>query len=49
MPVFEAALATLVLALAGPQETVSFPTADGGAVYADVCGDGDRTVVLAHG
>jgi pimeloyl-ACP methyl ester carboxylesterase len=43
-------LATLFL-LPGsvtPQH-VSFPTADGGVVYADVHGTGDRGVVLAHG
>ncbi len=28
---------------------VSFPTQDGGVVYADVYGEGDRGVVLAHG
>ncbi len=31
------------------QEHVSFPTQDGGLVYADVYGKGDRGVVLAHG
>jgi pimeloyl-ACP methyl ester carboxylesterase len=31
------------------QKTVSFPTEDGGLVYADVYGQGDRGVVLAHG
>lgn len=31
------------------QEHVSFPTQDGGVVYADVYGKGDRGVVLAHG
>ncbi len=31
------------------QEHVSFPTRDGGLVYADVYGKGDRGVVLAHG
>ena len=30
-------------------EPVSFPTRDGGLVYADLYGDGDRGVVLAHG
>lgn len=30
-------------------EPVSFPTQDGGLVYADLYGDGDRGVVLAHG
>jgi len=49
MPLLEAALAALVLGLAGPQEIVSFPTQDGGVVYADVYGNGDRAVVLAHG
>jgi dienelactone hydrolase len=31
------------------QESVSFPTQDGGHVYADAYGNGDRGVVLAHG
>jgi pimeloyl-ACP methyl ester carboxylesterase len=42
----------VVLLLAGAaaaQKTVSFPTADGGVIYADVYGQGDRGVVLAHG
>jgi len=42
----------ILLATAGPtdaQDTVSFPTEDGGVVYADVYGTGDRGVVLAHG
>jgi dienelactone hydrolase len=30
-------------------EHVSFPTQDGGVVYADLYGKGDRGVVLAHG
>src|SRR5260370_8218588 len=34
--------------LVGQQE-VSFPTKDGGVVYADVYGSGERGVVLAHG
>ncbi len=46
---FEAALALLVLGLAGPQELVSFPTQDGGVVYADLYGRGEHAVVLAHG
>jgi pimeloyl-ACP methyl ester carboxylesterase len=40
------------LALAAPaaaQQHVSFPTQDGGRVYADLYGQGDRGVVLAHG
>ncbi|MCI0356045.1 MAG: alpha/beta fold hydrolase, partial [Acidobacteria bacterium] len=32
-----------------PPELVSFPTQDGGIVYADLYGKGDRGVVLAHG
>lgn len=35
--------------LALAQEHVSFPTQDGGVVYADVYGKGDRGIVLAHG
>jgi len=31
------------------QRTVSFSTQDGGIVYADIYGSGDRAVVLAHG
>lgn len=31
------------------QKTVSFPTEDGGVVFADLYGTGDRGVVLAHG
>ncbi|MGA9462235.1 MAG: alpha/beta fold hydrolase [Terracidiphilus sp.] len=31
------------------QTTVSFPTEDGGVVFADVYGSGERAVVLAHG
>jgi pimeloyl-ACP methyl ester carboxylesterase len=40
------------LALTGllaAQEHVAFPTQDGGLIYADVDGKGDRGVVLAHG
>jgi pimeloyl-ACP methyl ester carboxylesterase len=35
--------------IATAQKTVSFPTEDGGVVFADVYGTGDRAVVLAHG
>lgn len=35
--------------VATAQEHVSFATSDGGTVYADVYGKGDRGVVLAHG
>ena len=31
------------------QQTVSFPTQDGGIIYADVYGTGERGLVLAHG
>lgn len=31
------------------RETVSFPTEDGGLIHADVYGDGEHGVVLAHG
>jgi pimeloyl-ACP methyl ester carboxylesterase len=41
--------ALLVVAPAAAQTAVSFPTDDGGLVYADVYGEGDRAVVLAHG
>jgi dienelactone hydrolase len=34
---------------AAAQKTVSFPTEDGGEVYADVYGGCDRGIVLAHG
>ena len=42
----------VVFLLAGvdaAQKTVSFPTEDGGLVYADVYGKGNKGVVLAHG
>src|ERR1700722_15107645 len=42
-------LAFLLSAVAATQTTVSLPTDDGGLVYADVYGDNDRAVVLAHG
>lgn len=31
------------------QKTVSFPTEDGGLIFADVYGESDKAVVLAHG
>jgi pimeloyl-ACP methyl ester carboxylesterase len=50
MLIFRALLATLVLpGFAVAEEHVSFPTPDGGVVYADVYGEGPRGVVLAHG
>jgi pimeloyl-ACP methyl ester carboxylesterase len=42
-------MAFLCAAGAAAQTTVSFPTEDGGLVYADLYGTGDRAVVLAHG
>jgi pimeloyl-ACP methyl ester carboxylesterase len=39
----------LLMGSAAPAQHVSFPTADGGVVYADVYGKGERGVVLAHG
>jgi len=35
--------------IATAQKTVSFSTEDGGLIFADVYGTGDRAVVLAHG
>jgi len=45
-----ATMAAIALAaFAAPPQRVSFPTQDGGVVYADVYGKGGRGVVLAHG
>jgi len=50
MLIARAVLATLLLpGFAVAQEHVSFPTPDGGVVYADLYGKGERGVVLAHG
>ena len=50
MPALGAAIAAAVfVGVAVPPERVSFPTQDGGLVYADVYGEGIRGVVLAHG
>src|SRR6266852_4759328 len=50
MFVLRALLAILLLTQrVGEQEHVSFPTEDGGVVYADLYGKGERGVVLAHG
>ena len=50
MRIRRAVLAILVLVgVAAAQEQVSFPTSDGGEVYADLYGKGERGVVLAHG
>jgi pimeloyl-ACP methyl ester carboxylesterase len=43
-------IAALLLSVdVAAQTTVSFPTDDGGVIYADVYGEGHRGVVLAHG
>jgi pimeloyl-ACP methyl ester carboxylesterase len=42
-------LALLLTTLAAAQQTISFPTEDGGRIYADLYGEGARAVVLAHG
>jgi len=34
---------------AAAQQAISFPTEDGGVIFADLYGNGDRGVVLAHG
>ncbi len=39
----------LMAGLTAAQEHVSFPTSDGGLIYADLYGNGERGVVLAHG
>jgi len=45
-----ATLAALLFSqIATGPKTISFPTEDGGLVYADVYGTGDRCIVLAHG
>jgi pimeloyl-ACP methyl ester carboxylesterase len=50
MYMVRAFLATLLLAgSAAAQQQVSFSTQDGGVVYADMYGKGERGVVLAHG
>jgi pimeloyl-ACP methyl ester carboxylesterase len=42
-------VALIMTAVAAAQQTVSFPTEDGGRVCADVYRGGTRAVVLAHG
>ncbi len=52
MPILRALAAVAALVMAAPlaaQKEVSFPTPDGGRVYADLYGKGKRGVVLAHG
>ena len=49
MAILRAILPALLLTRAAAQQVVSFPTADGGLIYADSYGRGGRAVVLAHG
>jgi pimeloyl-ACP methyl ester carboxylesterase len=50
MSILRTLLATLLLpGFAVAQQRVSFPTRDGGVVYADLYGKSERAVVLAHG
>lgn len=50
VPTSKAVLTALALAgIAAAQKHVSFPTQDGGLIHADLYGDGERGVVLAHG
>ncbi|HEY7547253.1 MAG TPA: alpha/beta fold hydrolase [Blastocatellia bacterium] len=42
-------LSLTILNIVSAQERVSFPTEDGGLIYADLYGKGDRAIVLAHG
>jgi pimeloyl-ACP methyl ester carboxylesterase len=42
-------LALVLIRLAAAQQTLSFPSQDGGRVCADLYGTGTRAVVLAHG
>jgi pimeloyl-ACP methyl ester carboxylesterase len=41
--------ALLLSGIVAAQKTVSFPTEDGGTIYADLYGEGERAVVLVHG
>ena len=41
--------AVLLSGVVAAQKTVSFSTEDGGTIFADLYGDGDRAVVLVHG
>jgi pimeloyl-ACP methyl ester carboxylesterase len=42
-------VASFLSLTAAAQKTVSFPTQDGGEIYANIYGAGDKAVVLAHG
>ena len=43
------AVVCLATSFVAAQETISFPTDDGGVVFADLYGAGEKAVVLAHG
>ncbi len=47
--VFAIVAALCLACLAAAQETISFPTEDGGVVFADLYGPGEKAVVLVHG
>jgi len=47
--IFTLTTAVVMLAACAGPELVSFPTQDSGIVYANLYGDGERGVVLAHG
>lgn len=50
MPVLRGVLIAFLLTMqAAAQQTISFPTKDGGQLCGDLYGQGDRAVVLAHG
>src|SRR5215469_13506612 len=50
MSLFHGLLNALALAgVAAAQQHVSFPTQDGGRIFADLYGKGERGVVLVHG
>jgi pimeloyl-ACP methyl ester carboxylesterase len=50
MPILRVLLAAVALsAVTAAQQATSFPTEDGGLIYADLYGEGARGVVLAHG
>jgi pimeloyl-ACP methyl ester carboxylesterase len=44
-----AAVIFILAGIASAQQSISFPTQDGGMIVADLYGKGDRAVVLAHG
>src|SRR5207249_7963471 len=42
-------LAFFLVQVATAQNTISFPTEDGGVIFADIYGTSDKAIVLAHG